>query len=77
MGPYGPQIPGGFAPRPPFSRPSASPTRPPKWVPGPQNIPWAGANLDLGWGSWNLDQGHGLWNLDQEHGLWNLDQGHA
>ena len=31
--PNGPHFPGGFAPRPPFSRPSAS-----KWVPGPRPI---------------------------------------
>ena len=36
--PNGPQIPGGFAPRPPFSRPSAS-----KWVPGPRPIPLNGS----------------------------------
>ena len=36
--PNGPHFPGGSAPRPPFSRPSAS-----KWVPGPRPIPLNGS----------------------------------
>ena len=37
------EFPGGSAPRPPISRPSASMGRtlPPTWVPGPQKLVWA------------------------------------